>query len=275
MFQSPSRPTADIANSRAPGPRGSSGLSRSVAIDSPPPQIETERPTRGFWAERIRVALAQRSAQAFEIVEDALRAFPADAEILLLAALTALAGNQPDRASRLLKRYGKHFKPGKLMTLLMGLTLAQNGQFAQAWTTLAAEDLTTDRAAHAWFIGNTVMEEWLYDRLREIRRERLRVTTRPRMQPSVGAGAKSQAANRKAAHQKADGGATPPVAPTLPAVPELPRLEALFDMTVDLFNPDVIEIAGGPEAQDADLFDLRGELVRLSLFEGFDELLCV
>jgi superfamily II DNA or RNA helicase len=245
MFQSPSRPTADIANSRTSGTR------------------EAERPTRGHWADRIRVALAQRSPNAFQVAEDALQAWPADAEILLLAALTALAGKQPDRAQRLLKRYGKNYVPGKLMTLLMGLTLAQKGHFAQAWATLAAEELTTDRAAHTWFIGRTVMDEWLYDRLREIRRERLRVPSQTR--PSTVRGAKPEAPIR----------AAPPVAPTLPAVPDLPLLEAAFDLTFDLANPDAIEIVGRSQEQDTELFDLRGELIQLSLFEGFDELLCV
>jgi superfamily II DNA or RNA helicase len=276
MCQKPSRLVADTASPRASMPRGTVEQSRLPGIDP----LEAERPTRGFWADRIRVALAKRSAQAFQVVEDALRAWPTDAEILLLAALTALAGNQPDRAQRLLKRYGKHYVPGKLMTLLSALSLAQQGQFAQAWATLSAAELTTDRAAHAWFIGNTVMEEWLYDRLREIRRERLRVTGpalgRIQARPRAAREAKPPAAARAKvpARPKVPAQAAQTVAQTLPAVADLLRLEAAFDMTFDLANADAIEITGNPEARDAELFDLRGELIRLSLFEGFDELLC-
>ena len=54
---------------------------------------------------------------------------------------------------------------------------------------------------------------------------------------------------------------------------DLPRLEARFDIAFELANPDAIDIAG-TEA-DPMAFRLRGELVRLSLFEGFDELLCL
>ena len=241
MLQNPSRPAAGIVNSRASAPRGAVEHARSSGIDQPLDHPEVQRPTRGFWADRIRVALAKRSPQAFQVAEDALQSWPADAEILLLAALTALAGNQPDRALRLLKRYGKRHAPGKLMTLLMGLTLAQQGHFTQAWATLAAEELTTDRAAHSWFIGNTVMEEWLYDRLREIRRERLRVTGPSRARPSPVREAKPEAARPKA---------SPPVAPTPPAVPDLPRLEAAFGMTFDLANPDAIEITGRSPVQE-------------------------
>ena len=244
------------------------------SIGSPLDLPEAERPTRGMWADRIRVALAQRSTQVFQIVDDALQAWPADAEILLLAALTALAGNQTDRALRLLKRYGKRYVPGKLMSLLKALALAQQGNFIPAWTILAAEGMTTDRAAHNWFIGNTVMEEWLYDRLREIRRARLRanglVPGKPKARIGVPQPVKPKAARQTPPTQAAEPGAAP-----LPPVASLPRLEAGFDLTFDLTNADAIETAGGAEAPDVALFDLRGELVRLSLFEGFDELLCL
>jgi hypothetical protein len=155
LFQSPSRPSASIANSRASEPRGPAGQSGLPGIDPPPRLPETERPTRRAWGDRIRVALVQRSPRALQLAEDALLDWPTDAEILPLATLTALAANQPDRTMRRLKRYGNHYEPGKSMTLLVGITLAQKGQFAEAWATLAAVDLTTDRAAHTWFIGHT------------------------------------------------------------------------------------------------------------------------
>ena len=274
MVQNPSLSSVVSARSRASAPRGLAEQPALPGIDTPQEPPDVERPTRGFWADRIRVALDQRSSQVFQIAEDALRAWPTDAEILLLAALTALAGNQTDRAHRMLKRYGKRYVPGKLMTLLMALTHAQQGHFTQAWAILSADELTTDRAAHAWFIGNTVMEEWLFDRLREIRRERLRVTRPAAGRLQVRSVAAREAKPKAVNPKRTSVLAAAPVVPTLPAVADLPRLEASFDMTFDLANADAIEITGGPESQDAQLFALRGELVRLSLFEGFDELLC-
>jgi superfamily II DNA or RNA helicase len=262
MDQKPSLDAVDTIGSRAPARRAGQF-------------------TRGDWADRIRVALAQRSAHALQVAEDALRAWPADAENLLLAALTALAGNQPDRALRLLKRYGKRYVPGKMVALLTALALAQQGHFAQAWAKLTDEQLTTDRAAHTWFIGNTVMEQWLYDRLREIRREQLRTAGPARITPRITprgaptARPAARGAKPKDTWPKTPARAAAPVAPTLPAPVGLPRLEARFGITFDLANPEAIEITGGAETHDADLFDLRGELVRLSLFEGFDELLCL
>ncbi len=274
MDQSPSRHPASPSRARVSPLRGLTGQTRFVETAPLPDLPATEPATRGEWADRIRVALAKRSSSAFQIVDDALQAWPADAEILLLAALTALGGNQPDRALRLLKRYGKRYVPGKMMSLLMALTHAQQGHFAQAWTILAAEELTTDRAAHHWFVGNTVMEEWLYDRLREIRRERLHANGLISGGPKALVGGSGQA-NPKIAAQKAPVRAIAPVASALPTVADLPRLEAGFDMTFDFANPDALEIINGANASDADLFDLRGELIRLSLFEGFDELLCL
>jgi hypothetical protein len=82
--------------------------------------------------------------------------------MLLLAALTALAANLPERALALLKRYGKRYVPGKAVTLLTALALGQQLKFIQAWTMLHAVGLDTDRAALAWFVGDTVMADWLY-----------------------------------------------------------------------------------------------------------------
>ncbi len=191
--------------------------------------------------------------------------------MLLLAALTALAANLPERALALLKRYGKRYVPGKAVTLLSALALGQQQQFTRAWTMLHAAGLDTDRAALAWFVGDTVMADWLYTRLREIRVEKLR-----RASHSPAAHPKQQTAHppppRPAnAHPRQASAAAPP----LPAVADLPRLEARFDIAFELADPDAIDVVGNDEDRDPTAFHLRGELVRLSLFEGFDELLCL
>ena len=159
-------------------------------------------------------------------------------------------------------------------TLLIGLALAQQRRFTHAWTMLHAAELDTDRAALAWFVGDTVMADWLYARLREIRIERLR---RPGHAPAVARRSKppSPAVLRHGLLARAQHGRRTPAvaAATQAAVADLPRLEARLDIAFELANPDAIEMAG-TEA-DPMAFRLRGELVRLSLFEGFDELLCL
>ena len=79
---------------------------------------------RDSLIDHLRDALASRSPLVREIAEEGLRSWPADPELLLLAALAALAMDLPERALSLLKRYGKRYVPGKPVTLLMALALA-------------------------------------------------------------------------------------------------------------------------------------------------------
>jgi len=174
MLQPSSRAAVEtmIAPARVPPERHT----RTVppAPDASPDRPIVERATPLDWARTLRDVLGARSSDAVDLAEEALRAWPTDPEILLLAALTALVGNLPDRALRLLKRYGKRYVAAQSMTLLSGLALAQQGQFARAWATLEPGQLHTNRVAALWFVGDERMPEWLFDRLREIRAERSR-----------------------------------------------------------------------------------------------------
>ena len=267
---------------RGAAPRGPAIEDALLGFDPRPDTLARDR-DQAFWTAHLRAALAERFSQAPGIAAEALRAWPADPELLLLAALTALAGGLPERALVLLKRYG----PSKPATLLTGLVLAQQGQSARAWATLHADGLLTDRAALAWFVGHGVMEDWLRARLREMRQERHFQThppTRAQARPHPGTGpapVRRPAAPVPAppppgtAATRAPDRAVTGVTPVLPVVPDLPRLEARFDVAFALANADAIEVAGPDAPSDPASFRLRGELVRLSLFEGFDELLCL
>ena len=283
MLQPSNRAAIEMMIAPAQTPRERAARTVPLVPDPLPDRPIAEPASQMDWACMLRDAIAARSSDAVDFAEEALRAWPTDPEILLLAALTALAGNLPDRALRLLKRYGKRYVAGKGMTLLTGLALAQQGQFARAWTALEAEQLQTDRVAAAWFIGDERMAQWLFDRLREIRAERMRANGllrgRPKGPPETRPGALGTAPGKSARPSKATAQArTNPITPTAPMPPTvtgLPRLDARFDMTFELSNSAAIAFAGDLNAQDADLFQLRGELVRLGLFEGFDELLCL
>lgn len=203
--------------------------------------------------------------------------------MLLLAALTCLAGRRPERALALLKRYGKRYVPGKPIVLLTALAYAQQGQFARAWTMLEADHIHTDRAALAWFVGDGAMDNWLLAHLREIRLERLGSQSRakphrPANQPPASARKTKPITNRAPAPRPSRVRVTAREAassvPALAGLPDLPRQEAQFSLSFEVANPDTIEIDAGANV-DPVPFRLRGELVRLSLFEGFDELLCL
>ena len=64
-----------------------------------------------LWSDRVREALAQRSDTALDVAEDAVRACPGEFELLLLAALAALAAGQSVRAHAFLKRHQKRYVP--------------------------------------------------------------------------------------------------------------------------------------------------------------------
>jgi superfamily II DNA or RNA helicase len=237
----------------------------------------------------VRAALEARSSDAVRIAEEGLRAWPTDPEMLLLAALTALAVAQPDRALVLLKRFGKRYMSGKPVLLLTALALAQQGKLTPAWTILSDAGLTTNRAAMAWFVGDDIMEDWLYAQLGEIRgaalrthwtapkpaRTQTRVTAAPGVRRAKPPSPSRPASRPGALPSGSTEGPTGTVVPMAPPVADLPRLEAHIDIGFELANPDAIEITGAEAHLDPVPFRLRGELVRLSLFEGFDELLCL
>ena len=141
---------------------------------------------------------------------------------------------------------------------------------------LHAAGLDTDRAALAWFVGDTVMADWLYTRLREIRVEKLRRASHH--SPAVDRGAKQPTARppaHRAPRPNRDAGHDGAIGSLLPAVADLARLEARLEIAFELVNPDAIDIVGLNADPDPTAFLLRGELARLGLFEGFDELLCL
>ena len=246
---------------------------------SPPSLPPMEKRDRDYWEGAIRAALAERSQRSMLLAEQALSACPGDPDLLLLAALTALANADPERAHRLLKRFRKRWMPGKDADLLTALALGQQKQYAKALAVLRESRLDTDRAAVAAFIGDGVMQDWLLDSLDEIRRKAMLAGIEKRVEkaPLARTGTRPTSTARAGAKPPAARAATKPrpapVVPVLPVIDDLPKLAAHFDMAFDLGHLDAI--ATTEAKPDPVAFHLRSELVRLSLFEGFDELLCL
>ena len=101
----------------------------------------SELPDPTLWADRVRDALEGGSNTALDIAEDAVRACPGEFELLLLAALAALATGHSVRAHAFLKRHQKRYVPGKAVSLLTALAYGQQRQFSRAWTMLCAEGI--------------------------------------------------------------------------------------------------------------------------------------
>jgi superfamily II DNA or RNA helicase len=248
------------------GPTGGLGEQAVLPDIDPGPEEGESRDGADpdLWVERLRDALAERSPEIRGIAEKAVRACPADPELLLLAALAAMAASQPERALALLKRYQKRFAPGKPTVLLRALALAQQRQFDRAWTMLQADGLESYPAAARWFVGAGLMQDWLRDRLLEIRLQRMRAQSRSLIPTTPRPPKRTEILAPRV---------RPPVPLAIPAMPELPRLETDLTVRFEIADPEAIQLAG--DATEPAWFRLRGELTRLSLFEGFDELLCL
>jgi superfamily II DNA or RNA helicase len=252
-----------------------------TGIEPPPPLPPVEKRDRDYWEDAIRAALAARSRRSLLLADQALSLCPGDPDLLLLAALTALANADPERAHRMLKRFGKRWKPAKDAHLLTALALGQQKQYAKAMAVLRENKLDNDRAVLAAFIGDADMRDWLFDNIEEIRRKTLlaEILKRPaKAPPAIRTGHKPALPARGGAKSSSAGAAakpprSAPVAPVLPAIDDLPKLEARFDLAFDL--GDLSRMRATEARPDPVAFHLRSELVRLSLFEGFDELLCL
>jgi len=100
--QPTNRRGADVVRSRDRRPPAADDL---FAATEPPPVPAPGKHDRDYWESEIRTLLAGRSHRSLLVVEQALSAYPGDPDLLLLAALTALANADPDRAHRVLKRF--------------------------------------------------------------------------------------------------------------------------------------------------------------------------
>lgn len=238
--------------------------SSSNADDLLQSELPQETSASPSWCRRVREALARRPGAALAIAQEGVRAYPGDFELLLLAALAAVAADQPARAHAFLKRHQKRYVPGKAVSLLTALAFAKQRQFARARALLGAEGLETLPSAIRWFVGDDDMIGWLSKQLLEIRHEQWRTEPRaPKVRPSPP---------RQPQPSRPQPARAACLAPE-PVVPDLPRQDARFSVTVAFANPEAIALNDADA--DPGWFNLRGELNRLSLFEGFDELLCL
>ena len=231
------------------------------ADPAPSASPAAESPAAEPTADRLRAALAARDPGAPALAEKAMLIAPSDYDVPLIAALIMLVAKQPDRALTYLKRHQKRWVPGRRTELLTALALAQQGHVGRAGSMLEAAGLDTLYRAHGAMPQCPGMSEWLADRLTEIARKRGKLP-KPKPKPVAIKPAKPKPRTAVAS-----------AAPPLPPLPDLPRLEADFTTSIEFANADAIRVTG--DSPEPDWFRLRGELVQLGLFQGFDELLCL
>jgi superfamily II DNA or RNA helicase len=212
------------------------------------------------WPDRLRAALRMQDPAATDVAEAAVQALPTDGDVLMLATLAMLYHRNNARAFAFIRTLQQRFRPSPIIRLLAVLGYAQKGQFTKANHVLDEIGIRTITQVKFWLPGNVGLDDWLADQFKEIRRQKrlAEVAKRPPAAPAVRAAVQPRA--------KPDLALPPPI-------PDLPRLDASFATSLDFDNLDAIRLGG--DTPEPAWFRLRGELARLSLFQGFDELLCL
>ncbi|MDW7712277.1 MAG: SNF2-related protein [Deferrisomatales bacterium] len=232
------------------------------------------------WTARIQGILDRGvSPEPLAVAEEALREEPTDPELIHLAALAALVAGKPDRCLRYLKRLEKRYQPLPCDHLLRALVLVRQGLPEQARKVLERHGLADARSALREFRGGEALYPWM---LSQWHQAFYRPAPRPAKKPAAGPAPRG---GRKPPG-KAPAPTTPPhrglparaaSAPAAhPGVPELPVAATRIPVRFDWANRDQIRFRGnGPEPDAHRRFRLRGDLARLALLQGFDELLCL
>ncbi len=86
------------------------------------------------WKRSLYDHLERREPKLLEAVLPALGAYPADGELLLLAAVAALLENKPEQSLRFQHRFAKRYRPFEAeLLLLQAVALAQSEKWVLAW----------------------------------------------------------------------------------------------------------------------------------------------
>lgn len=217
--------------------------------------------------QKLRTHIVSRADEPLRAIIPTLNEFPKDPELLLLAPIAALIEERPDQSLVYQKRYDKHFvaKPGYYM--LQAIATAQKGYWSQAARIIDQHQLSNSYNAASHLPCGWQLQSWIRSWINRVNREiKQQSIAQKKAQQIKHARAKAQTAALK----------SKPVAALSndddieQSLAALPRLSARLDTKIVLgdFTP--------PEGSDEiDWFRLRSALSQLSLFQGFDELLCL
>jgi superfamily II DNA or RNA helicase len=239
------------------------------------PLLPLELPTPAqAWIERLGGGLddPSRTSGFLEQAEEALEACPKHPGILLLATVSALLDQKPEKAFAFLKRLRKLYQRTRADYLLEALALFQTNKSDAARALLERHAMTNWTDAWRVFPVGQARFRWLADQVngimgrldpyRRTRRVKTQIAkTRPATQP------------RKRDHPAR----LSPAPRTEPASSPrgLPKIAIEIPFTIEFdLSPLASTINRGPE-RDGRWWQLRERFAHLGLAQGFDELLCL
>ena len=230
-------------------------------FDAPP--MDGPGPEHIREAEAIEEQLADNPALALQLAEEALAGDPTDGTHLILAAMAAVRKEDPKAALRYIKRLQKWYVASPADLAAHAIALAQEERWPVAQQLVRKHEL---RALPPAFLFPRTIATWGGTWLRRIERWQPRPVARAPRNSRVRPKSSAHAPRPPAAHADASPQAAPPPLPRF-----APRVALNFKL------PAVAAFAALDGAADGSIEDflLKQDLSRLSLFRGFDELLCI
>jgi SNF2 family DNA or RNA helicase len=217
------------------------------------------------WLTAIEDRLFDKNLHPLEIAQKALRQCPDDSSVLEFAAFAALVEDQPDLALRYLKKLEKFFYPSPGVLACKAIALAQLGKWPLAQALL--EKLrVTDRFFSSYF-PRGVDRRWSQKWVHAIERWQPKVTDHHRLRVANAPPKKKPAHIPDSAALAAES--------REPAISPLSHYAAKIPIRFTLPDSDALGFWDEHEIGSAEDFILRLDLSQASLFQTFDDLLCL
>ena len=220
-----------------------------------------------------------RESGFLPLAEQAVRSHPGDGHILLLAATAALLDRNHERALTFLKRFSKRYVLVQAYHLLSALAFAQQNRLVVARSVLEAHGLGDPYRAFVNFPGGWTRRAWLNRELDHIF-ERRKAALRKQTASGAGVGRSksgTRSTGRTAKATPAPAGkkaGAPADKPAESAGLSLIDVDIPFDAEIDLALL-LAAVREAPVCDNSGWYGLRERHARLSLAQGFDELLCL
>ncbi len=215
------------------------------------------------WWDRVENRLFSKSANPLQAAREGLQNYPGDGVLLELAAFAAIVEEQPELALRLLKKLERLFYPLPSLYACKAIALAQSGKWPQAKSLLEGLGIAERRLFIICPEG--LDRKWIGKWERDI----------------LGWQPKAEPARRPREEKSLPKRRTSPTAPAAPikaspaAVSPLPRYGATIPLHLTLPDAGMYDLLDRGESGPAEDFFLRYDLAHASLFQTFDELLCL
>lgn len=217
------------------------------------------------WLAEIEDRLFDKGQRPLEIAQRALHRCPDDPLIFELAAFAALVEDQPNLALRYLKKLDKFFFPSPSSVACKAIALAQLGKWPLAQALLENFGLGARYSSASFPHGLDWRwtQKWMHAILR----------WQPKVEgPRKLRSTKSPPKRNPAPVPDSDALASEADAP---AISPLPRHAAKIPIRFTLPDSNALDFLDRGETGLVEDFILRLDLVHASLFQTFDELLCL